>query len=83
MTIFIRLASFANSKNQDGIIITILVIQTSKILTWKNFKDAIIKQQCKDLHTYLRSWLPKEEQGPLIDQGGQMQNLRHNSRVHI
>ena len=42
-----------------------------------------MKQQHKDLHTYLRFWLPKEEQGPLTDQGGQMQSLRHNSRIHI
>lgn len=42
-----------------------------------------IKQQHKEFHTYLHFWLPKEEQGLLTDQGGQMQSLEHNSRTHI
>lgn len=70
-------------RTRDDIVIIILVTQTFKIFIWKNVKGATIKQQHKDLRTYLRSWLPKEEQGPLTDQGDQRQNLRHNSRVHI
>lgn len=41
------------------------------------------QQQPKVLHTCLHFWLPKEEQGPWTDQGGQMQSLRHNSRVSV